>query len=228
MPSLLAIDTSHTLCSVALHHAGRLIQQQSTETRQHTRQLLPMIEAVLKESDCSFTDLEAIAFVNGPGSFTGLRIGAGVAQGLAFARSLPVIGISSLAVMAYRAAPSVSGASMMVCVTARENEVYCGGYRVVADRLVCEREDAVGTPAAVLAHWPASGDRRALVGNGEGQLYAQINHEQRHTIAYRLGDCVSDAASLCALALQRFARKDWVSAAQAQPVYLKDQMDYQE
>ncbi len=103
MTRILALDTSGSACSVALwSDAGLLIGHEETAQRQHTQRLLPMIKSLLLEADVNMSSLDAIAYGRGPGSFTGIRIAAGVAQGLAFGIDCPVIPVSTLAALALR------------------------------------------------------------------------------------------------------------------------------
>src|SRR5690606_19486379 len=120
MLKILAIDSSHARCSVALtRRDGSGVElRESAQDRQHARQMLPMIDELLVSQQFRLKDLDAIAIVNGPGSFTGLRIGAGVAQGLAFGAGLPVVGVSSLAVMAMKAWRSSGQRHLLVCLNA--------------------------------------------------------------------------------------------------------------
>ena len=103
MSKILAIDTSNALCSAALSIDSRIALRFSDQERQHARRLLPMIAELLAEQNQQLTALDVIAIVSGPGSFTGLRIGAGVAQGLAFGSGVPVVGVSALEIIARKA-----------------------------------------------------------------------------------------------------------------------------
>ena len=102
MASILSIDTSGTCCSVALGIDNTRLVRRASTPREHVRLLMPMVDETLAESGIKLSSLDAIAFTHGPGSFTGLRIGFGVIQGLAFGADLPVIACSSLQVMAQR------------------------------------------------------------------------------------------------------------------------------
>ena len=129
MTRILALDTSGSACSVALwSDAGLLIGHEETAQRQHTQRLLPMIKSLLLEADVNLSSLDAIAYGRGPGSFTGIRIAAGVAQGLAFGIDCPVIPVSTLAALALRMyQPSETAQpAFACCLDARMGEVYWG------------------------------------------------------------------------------------------------------
>lgn len=100
---ILALDTATERCSVALLVGNTVYSRSEIAPRDHTKKVLPMVDEVLKEAGVTLQELDALAFGRGPGSFTGVRIGIGIAQGLAFGADLPMIGISTLAAMAQAA-----------------------------------------------------------------------------------------------------------------------------
>lgn len=97
---ILAVDTATENCSVALIVDGKVYSRRAVAPREHTIKILPFVDEVLKEAGVRLQDLDALAFGQGPGSFTGVRIGIGIAQGLAFGADLPMVGISTLEAMA--------------------------------------------------------------------------------------------------------------------------------
>lgn len=134
MASILSIDTSGTCCSVALGLGSKRLVRRSDTPREHVRLVIPMVDAILAEAGVKLADLDAIAFTHGPGSFTGLRIGFGVVQGLAFGADLPVIACSSLQVMSQRAIQreGIACNSILVpAVDAHMGELYWGAYQQV-------------------------------------------------------------------------------------------------
>jgi tRNA threonylcarbamoyladenosine biosynthesis protein TsaB len=125
-----AIETSTDWCSVALWSDGEIAALERRAGNRHSELALPMLEALLKNQELDVSALEAIAFGAGPGAFTGLRIACALAQGLALARGLPVIGISTLEAMAEE-----SGAERVVaCLDARMREVYYAALEKRAGR----------------------------------------------------------------------------------------------
>ena len=132
---LLGIDTATEACSVALTGVGdTILERYKIEPKGHSNLVLPMIDGLLSDSGISHHDLDAIAVDTGPGSFTGIRIGIGIAQGLSFGLELPLIGISSLMVLAEGSEPTV--AAVLPAIDARMGEVYWG--RLVRDRETVE------------------------------------------------------------------------------------------
>lgn len=130
-PSLLAIDASTEQCSVALLVDGNVTSQVCNTPRSHAKVMLPMIDALLSEAGVSLQNLDALAIGIGPGSFTGIRIGVGVAQGLAYGAKLPVYTRSSLDLLAYQAAAQFpSCKNIIASLDARMDEVYWGRYAV--------------------------------------------------------------------------------------------------
>ena len=133
MAAILSIDTSGSSCSVALGIDEKQLIRRTNTPREHVRLVLPMVDELLGEAGIQLSGLDAIAFTHGPGSFTGLRIGFGVVQGLAFGADLPVIALSSLQVMVQRAMnrQSLSNQCLMIpAIDARMGELYWGAYKL--------------------------------------------------------------------------------------------------
>lgn len=131
MSTLLALDTSTQLCSVALSHQGQVIEKIVDIDRGHTRHILPIIDQLLSSSGIALNSFDAIALTAGPGSFTGLRVGMGVAQGLAFAADLPIVRVSTLQTLAQGARLNEKPGCdelLLPMLDARMNEVYWGLY----------------------------------------------------------------------------------------------------
>ncbi|MBT8447215.1 MAG: tRNA (adenosine(37)-N6)-threonylcarbamoyltransferase complex dimerization subunit type 1 TsaB [Gammaproteobacteria bacterium] len=125
---LLALDTSSLACSVALQVGDAVTARHEEQAREHTRLLVPMIEAVLAEAELATTDLDAVVLGNGPGSFIGMRIATSVAQGLAHGAGIPIVPVSSLLAVAAAALESDGADRVAVCQDAHMNEVYLGLY----------------------------------------------------------------------------------------------------
>ncbi|MGR9090546.1 MAG: tRNA (adenosine(37)-N6)-threonylcarbamoyltransferase complex dimerization subunit type 1 TsaB [Gammaproteobacteria bacterium] len=132
MPTLLALETATDACSVALLHAGETLERYEVAPRRHTELILPMVNSVLAEAGLDCSQIDAIAFGAGPGSFTGVRIATAVAQGLALAHDLPVVPVSCLALLAIGGAREHDAETVVPVMDARRHEVYAAAY--VVDR----------------------------------------------------------------------------------------------
>jgi len=137
---ILALDTATEACSAALWVDGQLIARELEFERGHAEHILPMIDSLLAEGGMVLGAVDALAFGRGPGGFTGVRLAASVAQGLAFAADLPVVAVSDLAAVAQRAFDVESSVTrVLVCNDARMKEVYWG----------CFERDATGLAMVV-------------------------------------------------------------------------------
>jgi tRNA threonylcarbamoyladenosine biosynthesis protein TsaB len=219
----LAIETSSEACSVALDVGGEVLQRHAHAPLRHAELVLPAVHGLLDESGCGLAALDAIVFGRGPGSFTSLRIGIGVVQGLAWGADLPVIPISSLAVVAQRYADSQADAHLrcvMVAMDARMGEVFHCAYALGAARRLspCGRE-SVSDPAAVTVSEP---EWTAGVGTGFAR-YAQLQRLGAGLAAVS-ADLTPCAAALMPLARQWLERHQPLSAEHAQPVYVRNEV----
>lgn len=187
---LLALDTSTENCSLALWLDGDVISRQELAGQRHSDLILPMLEALLGDAGLALGALDGIAFGAGPGSFTGLRIGCGVAQGLALGADLPVLGISTLLALA-AAAP---GERVIACLDARIGEIYHAAYerRDGLWATVCEPSlgFAQDAPAVSGSGWVGAGSGflaygEALQARYAGQLVSSnVNvYPQAHEMA---------------------------------------------
>lgn len=214
-----AIETATEWCSVALWRDGEIV---SLERRAGPRQgefVLPMLDTLLKRSGLAAGDLEAIAYGAGPGAFTGLRIACGVAQGLAFAHGLPVIGISTL-----EATAEESGASrVFVALDARMSEVYCAAYEKRAGNpgwqtvlpARCAPPDAVEIP---------EGGGWLGCGSGFAAYAARIEPRLRGVLVGIVPEVRPSSVAVARLAAPRLAAGEGVDAALATPHYVRDKI----
>jgi tRNA threonylcarbamoyladenosine biosynthesis protein TsaB len=215
---LLAIDTATERCSVALRLDGQVIERSSEQPRGAADLVLPMVESVLAEAGVRLVDLDGIAYGRGPGAFTGVRIGVGVVQGLAFGAGLPTVGVSNLAAVAQQVARP--GDRILVCMDARMEQVYWSSFtreqRVeLVTSLSAERVDA---PDVVV-----DGDYSVLAGTGfkaYEPLRARLAKADRivHEAA------LPRASDIALLAEAEFRAGRSKPAAEAEPVYIRDQV----
>ncbi len=126
---ILALETATEACSAALLVEGGVIERFEVAPRRHTELILPMVGELLAESGLQIRQLDALAFGRGPGAFTGVRIAAGVAQGLALGAGLPLIPVSTLAALALEVLEEPGATHALVALDARMGEVYWGVYQ---------------------------------------------------------------------------------------------------
>ena len=236
---LLALDTSATACSVALHCEGETIEQHQLAPRDHTRLILPLIDELLSRCQCAFADLDAIALGVGPGSFTGLRIAAGVAQGLAFGADLPVVPVSSLAAIAqggFRAAANPV-LRAVVCMDARMGEVYLGEFERIAEGLVATAPERLLKSGDVnVAPWRERSRSSLALGSGwpcvvnasesESGAIASLDRFQGFFAQIDI-NAIPHAADIAALGLAGLKRGEVVEPWQVEPTYLRDKVAWQ-
>ncbi len=126
---ILGLETTTNICSVVLSCQGEIIQRVTEKARSHSKTILPMVAEVLAEAQMSMSDIEAIACTQGPGSFTGVRIGIGVAKGLAYGQDIPIYPVSPLATIAYQALQeNPHEEKVLAMMDARMGELYVGEY----------------------------------------------------------------------------------------------------
>lgn len=221
---LLALDTASAMCSVALWNGTEQTTLEQATAREHATLLLPMIHRLLAESGLSPLQLDAIAFGRGPGSFTGVRVAASVAQGLALGAGVPVLPVSDLRALALqaqvRAAEPGGGDGppwRIVCaMDARMSEVYAASFTVERGALPDEAIEQVLPPSRL----PISG-ADLLIGAGFA-AYA-IAFAPAIAVARHVFDSAEPRArEVATLALADFALGRARDAADALPTYLRD------
>jgi tRNA threonylcarbamoyladenosine biosynthesis protein TsaB len=222
MKTVLAVDTATEACSVALSFDGAVREIFEPMQREHTQKLMPMIHALLAEAGCSVGQLDAIVCGIGPGSFAGLRIGLGVVKGLALARDLPVVGVSSLAMLAQRALRQGGAGQVAAIIDARMNEVYFGAYRRdAAGRAVSVLADRVCPPGEV-PRLP-EGDWHGA-GTGWGRYEAVLRPVLGGTVIGVDGAALPHAEDALALGLPMLEAGGGQSADTLAPAYLRDRV----
>ncbi|CAG1022725.1 tRNA threonylcarbamoyladenosine biosynthesis protein TsaB [Methylococcales bacterium] len=221
---LLSLETSTEACSAALCLDGEVTERYQIAPQQHNKLILPMIESLLAGAGLSLKDMDALAFGRGPGSFTGVRIAAGVVQGLAFGADLPVAPVSTLAAMAQEAFAETSDGFAFPCIDARMGEVYWGVYRRGTEGLA----ELAGAEAVTDAGEVIFPEDAAGVGIGIGSGWGTYEEVLRSRLGERVTDILPGrfprAGFIARLGAEVFRQGGCVSAEAAQPVYLRDKV----
>lgn len=217
---LLAIDTTESACSAALLMGDEVRYRFELADRRHSERILPMMDSLLADAGLSLNNLDALAFGRGPGSFTGLRIAAGVIQGAAFGAGLPVVPVSTLRALAQGAFREQGANRVMSALDARMAEVYWAAFVLddeqlmepVSDEMVCAPTEV---PEVELGDW---------CGAGSGwQAYAQVLSEQSGvTPGLVLPELQVHAQDTARIAAADFVAGKAVDPEQAIPIYLRD------
>lgn len=216
MPNILAIETSTDACSVALLVDTEIKEKFVLAPRQQAQIILPMIDALLKDAQMKLNQLHAIAFGAGPGSFTGIRIAASVVQGLAFPCDLPVILLSTLAIMAQGAYRTFNTKRAVVAIDARMNEVYWGGYQL--DEINCMRPviaDQLSKPVDLFF----SKDQDWFGMGNAWKIYPEVG--QKISVYANAVDFYPHAQDAVRLAVLDWQNSRFVKAENALPIYLR-------
>ncbi len=216
---ILALETSSQACSAALSINGEIKERFQVAPRGHGDLILSQVDELMNEAGLRPAELDALAFGRGPGAFTGVRIATSVAQGIAFAVDLPVLPVSSLKALA-AAAYRLYGEKKVACaIDARMGEVYWAAYylnieewQLAADESVCG-PDLVNLPEA---------DVWAGVGSGWSEYNDALNARLGARCTVRDADLLPRALDVAMLGARDFAAGKGLSAEQALPVYLRD------
>lgn len=215
---VIAFDTSTQVCSVAAGDGSRWHEIEEEVGPMHSERILPLVEACLRALGWSVRDIDAIAFGAGPGSFTGLRIACGVAQGLAFGLDRPTVPVPTLAAVAHRAAAVHDARRVLVCTDARMREVYTAAYAQEGTDL---KEIAAASVRAPQAVELPSAD--AWVGAGDGfAAYPEL--ARRLTLAAVYADVRPTGRAVGELGLRSYATGGGVPAEAALPLYVRQRV----
>ena len=214
---ILALDTSTEYCSVALWQDGAIVERSDLAVQKHSEMLIAMIDDLLQATGHKLHAMDGIAFGKGPGSFTGVRIACGAAQGLAFGAGLPVAGICTLEALA-----EASGKEKIIAaLDARMGEIYHAAYEkrggawvTMSEPRLCKPEDAPPVPGD---DWFGAGSGFAM----HGQI---LNERYAGQLQGADGTAVPQAAAIAALGAAQFAQGRGQDAAEALPLYLRDKV----
>ena len=201
---------------MALLRGGELFVEEALAENRHSQMLVPMIRRLLERARLDAGRMDAFAFGQGPGSFTGIRIACGIVQGLAFGANRPVVPVPSLLALAEQSNES----RVIAALDARMGEAYLAAYarngdewdEVIAPRLA----DGASLP-------PLPGRRWAATGSGFDR-HAWLRDAYRDSIEMRFEGDLPRAGAVARIALRRLARGAGIAAADAAPLYLRDKV----
>lgn len=215
---ILAVDTATKSCSVAIVDRESLLAEVTIVKEQtHSKHLMEMINTVIKLSGLTVSELDGFAVTRGPGTFTGVRIGISSVKGLAVATNKPIVGVSSLDVLAMQASYS----SYLICplLDARRGEVYSARYRFRDDKLIKEVKEQVFPPDKAMCDI----DEACLfVGNG-ARLYKEAILNKIGSLAHFAPSFQNTirASTVAYLSMNRFGNADTDDIATFVPHYIR-------
>jgi tRNA threonylcarbamoyladenosine biosynthesis protein TsaB len=225
--NVLCVDTSTEACSVAVlcqtGNEPQITDQFMLAPREHTTKILPTVEQVLQSSGLSLSDIDVIAYGRGPGSFTGVRIGISIAQGLAFGIDKQMVGVSTLQAMAQQAFKTQQAEDVYAAIDARMGEVYFAHYQVNDDIMTLINEEVVIKPVDLIGLQLSVADGSVLVGSGWAaypELVEYFNNAQQLDIEFPSAKYMLDAALSCIHDGQT------VLPELATPIYLRDKVTW--
>lgn len=220
--TILAIETATEACSAALLHNEQLYERYELAPQKHTSLILPMCEELMHEADINFKQINALAFGCGPGSFTGLRIAAGIIQGLAFAHQLPVIPVSTLRALAQELHRKYGVNKVLASLDARVHEIYWGEYQLDnANLMQADYPEQLCKPDNI--HIP---ENDGWV--GAGSAWSVYGDKLQNILGNKLMQIIPDvyptATAVILCAKQDYLAGKVVSVENALPVYLRDRV----
>ena len=235
---ILAIETASEACSAALlicdaDSNQQIVSQIELTPRQHAKKILSMLDKVLEEGEIELNEVDAIAFGQGPGAFTGLRIAAGVAQGIALSVDKRVVPVSTLAALALQtidemkeAGKEYKGEIIATALDARMGEVYWGLFKFSDGKIESLGEEQVSKPQEMLDSLKATIEKdnsQALaVGAGWDAYYDELLKEDQLENISHLINIFPTASSIAQLAFKLFENGKTVAPEDAQPVYIRN------
>ncbi|WP_018176882.1 MULTISPECIES: tRNA (adenosine(37)-N6)-threonylcarbamoyltransferase complex dimerization subunit type 1 TsaB [unclassified Thioalkalivibrio] len=216
---LIALETASEQCSAALYLDGEIHCVRERAARRHGELILGQIEQLLREADVPRSSLDGVAVGRGPGAFTGVRLGLGVAQGIAFALDRPVVPVSTLQALAQQALrDDRRPAAVLAALDARMGEVYWSLCPVQGERVGLGPEQ-VAAPESLVVAWPV-GERYGL--GSAFATFPDLAAAQGLASEAVDADALPDAREVALLAVDAWERGEAVAPEDAQPVYVRD------
>ncbi|MCC6474169.1 MAG: tRNA (adenosine(37)-N6)-threonylcarbamoyltransferase complex dimerization subunit type 1 TsaB [Burkholderiales bacterium] len=215
--NILALETSTTFCSLALGRGAEVFERHFEAGQRHSELVLDAVHELLGEAGLAPSALSGIAFGEGPGSFTGLRIACSLTQGLAFALSLPVVGVGTLLALAQEC----GGDAVIACLDARMGEVYHAAYRREGGCWRAVQAPGLYAPRALP---PLDGGGWLGCGSGFAAYPEALAARYQGRLAAVRAELAPTARAVLALSRARFESGDTRRAHEAVPIYLRDKV----
>ena len=214
MPIILNIETATKNCSVAIAKDGKTIvcKELATENFSHAEKLHVFIEQILAESNVQFSELNAVAVSQGPGSYTGLRIGVSSAKGFSYALNIPLIAVDTLQLLAKQI--SIANGIILPMIDARRMEVFSAMYDSNYNQIRATQAEIIDESS-----YQEISETIHLVGDGIGKFTNTLTDEKfvfHNEVVY------PSANEMSALSFEKFQNADFVDVAYFEPFYLKD------
>ena len=229
--TLLALDTATEACSVALLRGGEKTHLAQFAQREHTKHILPMVDEILAQAGITLHQVDALVFGRGPGSFTGVRIGAGIAQGLAFGADLPVIPMSNLAAMAQAAYAQYQAENVLTAIDARMNEVYFAQWQAQKVRsdfgefldwqpVIAEQ---VCSPSKVIEQVAQQHHENTVLAGTGWAAYPELSDAN---LGKTTDITLPSALYMLDLALPKWFAGETISPLEIEPIYLRNEVTW--
>lgn len=218
MALILSLETSTTVCSVALHNNGKLVASAEMHKEQsHASKLAVLIDQVVKLADIPMSAIQAIAVSEGPGSYTGLRIGVSTAKGLCFALDIPLLSVGTLSLLAKQIQLKTILDNAWLCpmIDARRMEVYCQMFDSEMNALQTIEAKVIDEESFKES---LSNHKIIFFGDGAAKCKSVITHSN----AFFISDIVPSAKELGILASEKFSRNEFENLVTFEPFYLKE------
>jgi len=216
--NIIGIDTSSEVATVALMNESKLIAEYTlNHKKSHSTNLMPMLDEMLKACEMKTSDIDLIAVCNGPGSFTGIRIGVATAKALSHVLNVPIVAVNSLEVLAFNSVSSYS--YVMPIMDAQRGQVYSALYR--CDGQVVELEGmGVKTMEEVLSQIECLGERVMVLGEAS-ELYRDELSKLSNAVIPPCSQRLARASSVCELAAKKYSCGELSNGFELRPVYIR-------
>ncbi|MGC9385346.1 MAG: tRNA (adenosine(37)-N6)-threonylcarbamoyltransferase complex dimerization subunit type 1 TsaB [Hydrogenovibrio sp.] len=215
--SILAIETSTQACSACLIHHGTSYLEYELAPQKHADRILTMVEKVLHQADARPGDIQLLAFGEGPGAFTGVRIATGVIQGLAFGWDKPVLGVSTLEALAWQGYQATGALDWLAFLDARMQEMYLQACRIESGRLVSQAPQLMS--AAQAHQWI---ETQTGTPSGVGDIAVEFPVTAARFSAWY--SARPSAQAIAEVAQQRLSQAHSVDDVLPMPLYLRNQV----